>query len=94
MNKSLSISDSLIGSLCREIEYLRTRYRILNNYLIQSKDKGLKKRLKNEIEQIILRRYEIFNISKILKRQINSDVSSQLLYELCNRPFLNINNKI
>ncbi len=94
MNKSIPRSDSLIGSLCREIEHVRNRYKVLNSYLINSKDKGLKERLKKEINKILLRRLEISNISETLIKGIDSGIASLLLYELSHRPLVKAKNNI
>ena len=86
MNNSLTISDSLVGSLCREIEYIRQRHKTVSNYLIISRDKSLRERLTNEINQLKSRRQELLSISGSFKSQISSNISSLFLYELCNRP--------
>ena len=86
MNNSLTFSDSLIGSLCREIEYIRHRHKIVSSYLMHSKDKGLRERLSNEIKQLKSRREELLDISSNFNSQIKSGISSLFLYELCNRP--------
>ncbi len=89
MNTSLTFSDSLIGSLCREIDYIRQRYKILSSYLITSKDEILRKSLSKEIHQLKIRRIELMKISKNFKEEVNSSISNLLLYELCRRPLWN-----
>ena len=63
LNQSLSISDSLIYSLCREVEYIRQRAKNINLTLSTCKDKLLKLRLENEIENLKIRQYEVKEIS-------------------------------
>ncbi len=65
MNQSLVISESILGSLCREIEYIRNRYKHINNSLINSKDLILRKRLLNEMQELKGRRSELLNISQL-----------------------------
>ncbi len=88
MNNSLPMSDSLVGSLCREIEYIRQRHKIIRNYLNITQNKILKERLDNEIDQLKSRHEELLAISRTFKSQISSNISSLFLYELCNRPLL------
>ncbi|KGG15201.1 MULTISPECIES: hypothetical protein [unclassified Prochlorococcus] len=86
MNKSLTISDSLIGSLCREIEYIRHRYKTVTISLQNSKDKILRERLLNEIISLKQRRLELIDISEQFRSKFQSSISKLFLYELCNRP--------
>ena len=86
MNKSISISDSLIGSLCREVEYIRLRYKNVSNSLENCKDKLLRKRLLEEILNLEARRFELIDISD--KFIINStlSISKIFFHDLCHRP--------
>ena len=54
MNQSLTLSDSLIYGLCREIEYIRQRSKNISYTLSTCKDKVLKLRLKQEIKKLEL----------------------------------------
>ena len=56
INQSLGLSDSIIGALCREIEYIRNRYKNISNVLTNSKDVILRKRLINEMKELKERR--------------------------------------
>ncbi len=86
MNKSLTTSDSLVGSLCREIEHIRLRHKIVSSYLLTSRDIGLRVRLSNEITQLKSRHSELLKISNNFKSQLNSSISILFLHELCHRP--------
>ncbi len=86
MYKYLTESDSLIGGLCREIEYIRQRYR--NVYLSHSisKDKFLRKRLFEEILNLKQRRMELIEISNEFNNTYQKSLSAMLFNELCQRP--------
>ena len=86
MNKSLLTSDSLIGSLCREIEYIRQRYKNVRISLNTSKDKVLIKRLNKEISCLEARRIELLEISAQFNQNANKSISKMFLHELCLRP--------
>ena len=86
MYKYLTVSDSLIGSLCREIEYIRQRYKnVLISHSI-SKDKLLRQRLLDEILNLKLRRMELIGISDEFKNTYQFSISAMLFNELCKRP--------
>ena len=50
MKNTLLVSDSLIGSLCRELEFIKQRTEVINNSLVNCNDRQLKKRLNEELE--------------------------------------------
>ncbi len=86
MYKSLTISDSLIGGLCREIDYIRQRYKNVSISLTISKDKSLRKRLLDEIFNLQNRREELIKISSSFYEYRETSISICFLYELCKRP--------
>ncbi len=86
MNQSLTISDTLIGSLCREIEYIRQRYKNVNCSLINCNNNILRNRLKKEIIDLKERRTELIEISNCFKNSCKGNLSTLFLYELCTRP--------
>ena len=86
MYKYLTESDSLIGSLCREIEYIRQRYKNVTISHSISKDKLLRERLLDEILNLKQRRFELFAISNAFTNIHQSSLSAMLFYELCQRP--------
>ena len=63
MYKYLTESVSLIGSLCREIEYIRQRYKNVSISHSISKDKLLRERLLDEILNLKQRRMELIRPS-------------------------------
>ncbi len=86
MNKTITISDSLIGSLCREVEQIRLRNKSINYSLISCKDEFLRKRLLQEIINLNKRKQELKEISNKFLQDSKSSISKLLLLELCNRP--------
>ena len=86
MYKYLTESDSLIGSLCREIEYIRQRYKNVSISLSVSKDKSLRKRLIEEIAILRKRRMELIDISNEFTNSYQQSISTMFFYELCQRP--------
>ena len=85
MNTTITISDSLIGSLCREIEQIRLRSRNINYSIMNCKDKLLKKRLLEEISLLRQRRNELKDISNEIVNLSKSSISKLLFSELCKR---------
>ena len=86
MYKYLTESDSLIGSLCREIEYIRQRYQNVSISHSISKDKLLRERLLDEILNLKQRRIELMKLSNELKDSYKTSLSAMLFNELCQRP--------
>ena len=85
MKKTVTNSDSLIGSLCREIEQIRSRSKLISYSLNNCKDNELRKRLLEEIFQLSERRKELRKISNTLLKNSKSSISKLLLSELCKR---------
>ncbi len=87
MKNTLSISDSLVGSLCREVEYLRKRYCSIMLSLENCTDNFLEERLKNEVINLVERKEELSKVCQnIVNRSNKNDLSMLFLAEVCNRP--------
>ena len=86
MNKTISTSDSLITSLCIEIEYIKKRYNNINISLASCRDKLIRQRLLHEIIDLKTRINEIRSISKEFKESSITSISKLFLYEICHRP--------
>ncbi len=86
MYKSLIASDSLIESLCREIDYIRQRYKNVSLSLSVSRDKFLRKRLLEEILHLKQRRKELIEVSNQFITSKKSSLAIMFFYELCKRP--------
>ena len=86
MYKYLTESDSLIGGLCREIEYIRQRYKNVSISHSISNDKLLRERLLDEILNLKQRRMELIEISNEFINTYQTSLSAMLFNELCKRP--------
>ena len=87
MNQTLATSDSIVASLCREIESIRCRYRTIVQSLDSCKDNPLKHRLNLELDKLQIRKRELSSISKNFHTgNKKGDLSILFLLELCQRP--------
>ena len=78
-------SDSLVLSLCKEIEYIKSRSKNINNSLKNCQNKILFKRLVLELEKLNKSRLKILNISEKLFRKSSQDLSFEFLLEITKR---------
>ena len=85
-----AIADSLLGSLCRESCWLRSRASQVQRDLQCCQNPGLCSRLRQELESLGRRRLEIQRLSATLKasRGLRDSLAVDLLDELCRRPLL------
>ena len=80
-----SYSYSLVISLCKEIEYIRSRSKNINNSLKNCHNKILSKRLILELEKLNKKRIKILNISENLFNNNSEDLSLEFLLEITKR---------
>ena len=80
-----SYSYSLVLSLCKEIEYIRSRSKNINNSLETCHNKILSKRLILELEKLNKKRIKILNISENLLNNNSHDLSLEFLLEITKR---------
>ena len=80
-----SYSYSLVISLCKEIEYIRSRSKNINNSLKTCHNKFLSKRLILELEKLNKQRIKILNISENLFNKNSKDLSLEFLLEITKR---------
>jgi len=80
-----SYSDSLVISLCKEIEYIRSRSKNINNSIKTCNNKILTKRLVLELEKLNKKRIKILNISENLLNKNSKDLSIEFLLEITKR---------
>ena len=80
-----SYSYSLVLSLCKEIEYIRSRSKNINNSLKTCHNKILSKRLILELEKLNKKRIKILNISENLFNNNSNDLSLEFLLEITKR---------
>ena len=86
MNKYLfSYSESLVLSLCKEIEYIKSRSKNINNSLKTCNNKSLSKRLRLELENLNKNRLKILTISENMFKQNSQDLSFEFLLEITKR---------
>jgi len=86
MNKYLfSYSESLVLSLCKEIEYIKSRSKNINNSLKTCNNKSLSKRLRLELEKLNKNRLKILTISENMFKQNSQDLSFEFLLEITKR---------
>ena len=86
MNRYLySYSESIVLSLCKEIEYIRTRSKNINNSLKTCHNKILSRRLKLELEKLNKNRLKILNISQNMFKKNSNDLSFEFLLEITKR---------
>tara|TARA_Y100001968_G_C19285854_1_gene681621 strand:+ start:791 stop:1069 length:279 start_codon:yes stop_codon:yes gene_type:complete len=89
MENIIKTSDSLIGSLCREIEFIRLRSKVIKENLQNCRNKELTYRLKKEMCKLSQRKISILNLSKDLERnKITDNLSINFLIEIINRSFV------
>ena len=86
MNKYLSsYSESLVLSLSKEIEYIKSRSKNINNSLKTCQNKMLTERLKSELNNLNQNRMKILSISKNMLKANCNDLSLKFLLEVTKR---------
>ena len=86
MNQNITtISESIVLSLCKEIEYIKTRSKNINNSLKTCHNKSLSKRLKLELDKLNNNRLRILNISEKMFNRNSQDLSLEFLLEITKR---------
>ena len=86
MNKKLfSYSESIVLSLCKEIEFIKTRSSNINTSLKTCHNKSLSKRLKLELYKLNNKRLQILNISESMFTKNSQNLSFEFLLEITKR---------
>ena len=86
MNKYLfPYSDSLVLSLCKEIEYIKIRSKNINISLKTCHNKKLSKRLISELDKLNQNRLKILNIAERMFIRNSKDLSYEFLLEITKR---------
>ena len=86
MNKYLfTYSDSIVFSLCKEIEFIKIRSKNINRSLKTCHNKNLSKRLKLELENLNKNRLKILRISESMFKKNSQDLSFEFLLEITKR---------
>ena len=81
----VSSSESLVLSLCKEIEYIKSRTKNIKQSLKRCQNKKLSSRLDIELSKLKAKRKSIRIIAEKLLRNKNSDLSTELLLEITYR---------
>ena len=86
MNQDLfSYSDSIVFSLCKEIEFIKIRSKNINISLKTCHNKNLSKRLKIELDKLNKNRLNILSISERMFKSNSKDLSLEFLLEITKR---------
>ena len=86
MNQNvLSYSESIVLSLCKEIEYIKIRSKNINTSLKTCHNKNLSKRLRIELDKLNKNRIKILTISEDMFRINSKDLSFEFLLEITKR---------
>ena len=80
-----SCSESIVLSLCKEIEYIRSRSKNIHNSLKTCHNKILSRRLNLELEKLNKNRIKILNISQNMFKKNSNDLSFEFLLEITKR---------
>ena len=80
-----SYSESMILSLCKEIEYIKSRSTNINHALRTSQNKILLKRLKLELNKLNENRLKILHISENMIKTNCNELSFEFLLEITKR---------
>ena len=78
-------SESIVLSLCKEIEYIKNRSKNINFSLKTCHNKSLSKRLKIELENLNKNRLKILKISENMLKNNSQDLSCEFLLEITKR---------
>ena len=86
MNQDIfSYSESIVFSLCKEIEFIKIRSKNINSSLKTCHNKSLSKRLKIELDKLNKNRLKILSISESLFKTSSQDLSLEFLLEITKR---------
>ena len=86
MNQDIfSYSESIVFSLCKEIEFIKIRSKNINSSLKTCHNKSLSKRLKIELDKLNKNRLRILSISEIMFKTNSQDLCLEFLLEITKR---------
>ena len=86
MNQNLiSYSESIVLSLCKEIEFIKIRSKNINTSLETCQNKSLSKRLQLELEKLNKNRLKILAISESMFKKNSHNLSFEFLLEITKR---------
>ena len=86
MNQYLfTSSESIVLSLCKEIEYIKIRSKNINISLKTCHNEILSKRLRLELDRLNKNRLKIISISEKLFKKNSNELSFEFLLEITKR---------
>jgi hypothetical protein len=87
MAAQISTSDSVIGSLCREVDGIRQRCSQLLAAMRVCQDTGLLHRLRRELQQLQDRRHALLDAARHWRQQrcVSDDLALEFLIEISSR---------
>ena len=86
MNQNLySYSESIVFSLCKEIEFIKIRSKNINISLKTCHNKSLSKRLNIELHKLNKNRLKILSISESMFKINSNNLSLEFLLEITKR---------
>ena len=86
MNQYLiSCSESIVLTLCKEIEYIKIRSKNINTSLKTCQNRSLYKRLNLELKKLNISRLKILSISEKMFNKNSNDLSYEFLLEVSKR---------
>ena len=86
MNQDIfSYSESIVFSLCKEIEFIKIRSKNIIRSLETCHSKSLSKRLNIELDKLNKNRLKILSISEIMFKSNSQDLSLEFLLEITKR---------
>jgi hypothetical protein len=90
MAAQTSTSDSVIGSLCREVDGIRQRCHQLLTAMRFCRDSRLLQRLRLELQQLQHRRRELLATAQLWRqrRSVSDDLALEFLIEISSRSVL------
>jgi hypothetical protein len=89
MPATVQISDSVVGSLCREVDAIRQRSLMLVQAMARCQNLGLRLRLCRDLAQLQERRRELLACARAWQRRGVSDpLGMAFLIEISSRPHL------
>ena len=80
-------ADRVVGSLCREVDALRQRSRVLNQAMGRCQHGGLLIRLQSDLAQLQARRRELLATARAWQRRgVSDQLGMAFLVEIASRP--------
>jgi hypothetical protein len=87
MPATVRISDSVVASLCREVDATRQRSRALIHTISRCQNRGLLQRLQRDLAELQARRSELLATARAWQRRgVNDPLGMAFLVEIASRP--------